>query len=103
MSQTTMGLAAGGVAELDAGTRRRAVVSGAVGNFVELYDFLILIYGLFAAQIAANFFPKGNKTVALLQAFAICGVGFFMRPVGGWRRLSSWSLPQSSVRSRSCS
>ena len=54
--------------------------SSAVGNFVELYDFLI--YGLFAAQIAANFFPKGDPTVALLQAFAIYGVGFFMRPVG---------------------
>ncbi|HLG47771.1 MAG TPA: MFS transporter [Reyranella sp.] len=81
MSQAAMGLSsAGGMAELDVGTRRRAIVSSAVGNFVELYDFLI--YGLFAAQIAANFFPKGNDTVALLQAFAIYGVGFFMRPIG---------------------
>jgi hypothetical protein len=29
--------------------RRRAIVSCAVGNFVELFDFLI--FGLFAAQI----------------------------------------------------
>jgi MHS family proline/betaine transporter-like MFS transporter len=74
-----MGMA-GAVPSVDSGTRRRAIVSSAVGNFVELYDFLI--YGMFAAQIAANFFPKGNETVALLQAFAIYGVGFFMRPVG---------------------
>jgi MHS family proline/betaine transporter-like MFS transporter len=41
-----------------------------------------LIYGMFAVQIAANFFPTGDSTAALLQAFAIYGVGFFMRPVG---------------------
>jgi len=80
MSQAAMGISSAGAADLDAATRRRAIISSAVGNFVELYDFLI--YGLFAAQIAANFFPKGNETVALLQAFAIYGVGFFMRPVG---------------------
>ena len=80
MSQAAVGLSPAGIAELDVGTRRRAIVSSAVGNFVELYDFLI--YGLFAAQIAANFFPKGDPTIALLQAFAIYGVGFFMRPVG---------------------
>jgi MFS transporter, MHS family, proline/betaine transporter len=79
MSQATMGMP-GTAAPLDLGTRRRAIISSAVGNFVELYDFLI--YGLFAAQIAANFFPKGDPTVALLQSFAIYGVGFFMRPVG---------------------
>jgi MHS family proline/betaine transporter-like MFS transporter len=81
MSDATMGLPGSAIAAgLDASTRRRAIVSSAVGNFVELYDFLI--YGLFAAQIAANFFPKGDPTAALLQTFAIYGVGFFMRPVG---------------------
>ncbi len=80
MSQSAMGVSPAGVADLDAATRRRAIISSAVGNFVELYDFLI--YGMFAVQIAANFFPKGDPTAALLQAFAIYGVGFFMRPVG---------------------
>jgi len=79
MSQATMGVS-GAIPQLDVGTRRRAIVSSAVGNFVELYDFLI--YGLFAAQIAANFFPAGNETADLLKAFAIYGVGFFMRPIG---------------------
>ncbi|CEJ11810.1 MFS transporter [Phreatobacter sp. AB_2022a] len=60
--------------------RRRAILSCAVGNFVELFDFLI--FGLFAAQIAANFFPSGDPVVGLLSAFATYGVGFVMRPVG---------------------
>src|ERR1700688_4559326 len=60
--------------------RRRAVISCAVGNFVELFDFLI--FGLFAAQIGANFFPAGDPVVSLLSTFATYGVGFVMRPVG---------------------
>ena len=81
MSEATMGLpGTNSAAGLDARIRRRAIISSAVGNFVELYDFLI--YGLFATQIAATFFPKTDPTAALLQAFAIYGVGFFMRPVG---------------------
>jgi MHS family proline/betaine transporter-like MFS transporter len=60
--------------------RRRAVLSCAIGNFVELFDFFI--FGLFASQIAANFFPTGDKVVSLLAAFATYGVGFIMRPVG---------------------
>ena len=79
MSQAAMGVA-GVAVDLDTGTRRRAIISSAVGNFVELYDFLI--YGLFAAQIAANFFPAGDDTANLLKSFAIYGVGFFMRPIG---------------------
>ena len=79
MSQAAMEFP--GSAALDESrVRRRAVISSSVGNFVELYDFLI--YGLFAGHIAANFFPKSDPTAALLQAFAIYGVGFFMRPVG---------------------
>ena len=60
--------------------RRRAIVSCAVGNFVELFDFLI--FGLFAAQIGANFFPGNDPVLSLLSAFATYGVGFVMRPVG---------------------
>jgi MHS family proline/betaine transporter-like MFS transporter len=60
--------------------RRRAIVSCAVGNFVELFDFVI--FGLFATQIGANFFPNVDPVLSLLQSFATYGVGFFMRPVG---------------------
>lgn len=55
-------------------------MSCAVGNFVELFDFMI--FGFFAVQIGANFFPAGNPIVSLLSAFATYGVGFIMRPVG---------------------
>ncbi|MBV8406969.1 MAG: MFS transporter, partial [Alphaproteobacteria bacterium] len=78
MSQAAMGFGAG-VAE-EARIRRRAIISCAIGNFVELFDFLI--FGLFAAQIAANFFPKTDDLAGLLAAFATYGVGFVMRPVG---------------------
>jgi MFS transporter, MHS family, proline/betaine transporter len=60
--------------------RRRAILSCAVGNFVELFDFVI--FGLFAVQLGANFFPAGDPIVSLLSAFATYGVGFIMRPVG---------------------
>jgi MHS family proline/betaine transporter-like MFS transporter len=60
--------------------RRRAIVSCAVGNFVELFDFVI--FGLFAAQIGHAFFPAVNPVVSLLSSFATYGVGFIMRPVG---------------------
>jgi MHS family proline/betaine transporter-like MFS transporter len=80
MSQATMGVQGVGPADVDAGMRRRAIISCALGNFVELYDFLI--FGLFAAQIGANFFPANNPTTPLLSAFATYGVGFLMRPVG---------------------
>ncbi len=80
MSQATMGVQGFGPADVDAGMRRRAIISCALGNFVELYDFLI--FGLFAAQIGANFFPASNPNTPLLSAFATYGVGFLMRPVG---------------------
>ncbi len=60
--------------------RRRAILSCAIGNFVELFDFVI--FGLFAAQIGRNFFPAVNPLVSLLSSFATYGVGFVMRPVG---------------------
>ena len=60
----------------------RQVISGAsIGNAVEWYDFAI--YGFLATFIAANFFPTGNETAALLNTFAIFAAAFVMRPLGG--------------------
>lgn len=81
MAQAAADVPAIGMAPSEVGrARRRAIISCAVGNFVELFDFLI--FGLFAAQIAANFFPTGDPVISLLSAFATYGVGFIMRPVG---------------------
>ena len=37
-----------------------------------------------ATFIAANFFPSGDDTAALLKTFAIFAAAFFMRPLGGF-------------------
>src|ERR1044072_9819201 len=63
------------------GDVRRAVSGAAIGNAVEVFDFAI--YGFLATFIAANFFPSGDDTAALLKTFAIFAAAFFMRPLGG--------------------
>jgi MFS transporter, MHS family, proline/betaine transporter len=61
---------------------RKAVTGASIGNAVEWFDFAI--YGFLATYIAANFFPSGNETAALLNTFAIFAAAFFMRPLGGF-------------------
>jgi MFS transporter, MHS family, proline/betaine transporter len=60
--------------------RRRAIVSCAIGNFFELYDFVL--YGFLALPISEAFFPKESSTLALLSTFVAFGVGFLFRPLG---------------------
>ena len=62
-------------------TLRRVISGASIGNAVEWYDFAI--YGFLATFIAANFFPAGNDTAALLNTFAIFAAAFVMRPLGG--------------------
>ncbi|HVQ50873.1 MAG TPA: MFS transporter [Mycobacterium sp.] len=61
---------------------RKAVAGASIGNAVEWFDFAV--YGFLATFIAANFFPSGNETAALLNTFAIFAAAFFMRPLGGF-------------------
>ena len=61
--------------------RHRAILSCAIGNFFELFDFSI--FGFFAGAIGRNFFPGTDPVASLLSSFATFGVGFIMRPVGG--------------------
>src|SRR6185437_10371400 len=60
--------------------RRRAIVSCAVGNFFELFDFVL--YGFLAVPISQAFFPAGNDALALINTFITFGVGFLFRPLG---------------------
>jgi MHS family proline/betaine transporter-like MFS transporter len=60
---------------------RKAVVAAAIGNVLEWYDFGVYVF--FAADIGRNFFPHAGASVALLESFAVFGVGFLARPVGG--------------------
>ncbi len=60
---------------------RRVVAACATGNFIEWFDFTL--YGFSSVIIASVFFPGDNQTAALLGTFAIYGVAFLARPVGG--------------------
>jgi MFS transporter, MHS family, proline/betaine transporter len=60
---------------------RRGVIAGVVGNVLEWYDFAL--FGFFATQIGAHFFPASNPTASLLAAFGTFAAGFIMRPIGG--------------------
>jgi MHS family proline/betaine transporter-like MFS transporter len=68
-----------GRAELGA-VRRRAILSCAIGNFFELFDFTI--YGFFAVPISRAFFPAGDPVLSMVSTFATFGVAFLMRPIG---------------------
>ncbi|WP_343729911.1 MFS transporter [Duganella sp.] len=57
-----------------------AVIRVTSGNFIEMYDFFL--FGFYANQIAAAFFPATSEYAALMMTFATFGAGFFMRPLG---------------------
>lgn len=57
-----------------------AVVRVASGNFLEMYDFMV--FGYFAAAIGRAYLPPGGDMKKLLDALAVFGVGFLMRPLG---------------------
>lgn len=59
----------------------RVVLTAMAGTFVEWYDYAI--YGYFGLYIAKVFFASADPQTALLQTFAIYGIAFLARPVGG--------------------
>jgi len=66
---------------VNVGQARKAVAAAVVGNVLEWYDFAV--YSFFAAVIGRNFFPSGDPSVELLYSFAVFGMGFLARPLGG--------------------
>lgn len=62
---------------------RRAAVASLVGTAVEWYDYFI--FGTASALVFGPlFFPNpDNPIIGTLSAFAVFGVGFFARPLGG--------------------
>lgn len=60
---------------------RKAALAGFLGGTLEYYDFFIYTT---AASLVFNhvFFAPGDPTVALIQSFAIFGVGYVFRPLG---------------------
>jgi MFS transporter, MHS family, proline/betaine transporter len=69
-------------AHAEVATAKKAVTAGAIGNFVEWYDYSV--YGFFATIIASQFFPSEDRVASLLATFAVFAVAFFMRPVGAF-------------------
>lgn len=61
--------------------RARVIFASILGNALEWYDFTV--YAFLATIISKHFFPNTTPTVALLSTFAVFGVGFVARPVGG--------------------
>src|SRR3954463_9659987 len=61
--------------------RRRALGAAVIGNVLEWYDFAV--YAFLATVLAKKFFPSGDDLSALLSTFAVFGVGFVVRPLGG--------------------
>ncbi|MDQ1060263.1 MHS family proline/betaine transporter-like MFS transporter [Arthrobacter globiformis] len=59
----------------------RGIVAATVGNALEWFD--MGIYALLAIYIGKNFFPAANPAVELIQAFAVFGVSYLIRPIGG--------------------
>jgi MHS family proline/betaine transporter-like MFS transporter len=60
---------------------RKAIMAAGIGNLLEYYDFGI--YGFLATVISRKFFPGQDPTAALLATFAVFGVAFLARPLGG--------------------
>lgn len=58
----------------------RAVIRVTAGNFLEQFDFFL--FGFYAQQIAAAFFPASSDFASLMFTFSVFGAGFLMRPLG---------------------
>lgn len=69
------------IEQADPTTVRKVVVGVGLGNFMEWFDFGL--YGYLATTLAIVFFPSENPTASLLATFAVFGVAFLVRPLGG--------------------
>ena len=60
---------------------KRAIAAATVGNALEWFD--LALYALLATYIGRTFFPSGDPGVQLVQTYAVFGVTYLIRPVGG--------------------
>ncbi|MBS2036386.1 MFS transporter [bacterium] len=59
-----------------------AILGASSGNLVEWYDFYAFAFT--SIYFAQAFFPEGDETSQFLKTAGVFGVGFLMRPLGGW-------------------
>ncbi|MDB5363030.1 MAG: transporter, family, alpha-ketoglutarate permease [Rhodospirillales bacterium] len=60
--------------------KARTLVGGAIGHFVEWYDWSI--YGFLAGIFAGQMFPANDPTASLIASFSAFAIGFIGRPIG---------------------
>jgi MFS transporter, MHS family, proline/betaine transporter len=60
--------------------RRRTMIGASAGNFAEWYDWGV--YGVVATLLAAQFFPDGNETLALISVYGVFAASYLTRPLG---------------------
>src|SRR5207302_8644601 len=90
-----------------------SVVRVSSGNFLEMYDFMVL--GYYASAIGNAFFPGGNPFVSLMLSLMTFGAVFLIRPLGAIvlgaytdrhaRRaclILTWGLRSSGILSLAC-
>ncbi|SED52510.1 MFS transporter, MHS family, alpha-ketoglutarate permease [Rhizobiales bacterium GAS188] len=74
--------AAAASAVVSAPGRGRTLLGGAVGHFVEWYDWAI--YGFLAGIFASQMFPAASPTASLIASFSAFAIGFIGRPIGAF-------------------
>jgi MHS family proline/betaine transporter-like MFS transporter len=60
---------------------RKATIGATVGSIVEWFD--VAVYAYLATTIGAVFFSTSDPATSLLSSFAVFGVAFVVRPLGG--------------------
>lgn len=71
------------------------MVASAVGNGLEWFDWNLAV--IFSAALAGALFDQSDPASALLSLFAVFGVGFLFRPLGGV--LAGWFADRFGRRS----
>src|SRR6516165_10886705 len=57
-----------------------SVVRVSLGNFLEMYDFMV--FGYYASAIGRTFFPNQSEYASLMLSLMTFGTGYLMRPLG---------------------
>lgn len=70
-----------GMLKSEAPRFHKTVLTSAIGNALEWYDFAL--FGYFSTLLAQLFFPLKDPVAGLLATYGAFAAGFLMRPVGG--------------------
>lgn len=60
---------------------KRAIAAATVGNALEWFD--LALYALLASYIGRTYFPSDDAGVQLVQTYAVFGITYLIRPIGG--------------------